>query len=124
MNTTLFTNGPASNVDSTWIAPPSGIATVVLRAADQLRDQVLVPQARCVDILLDLYLATDDIGLKWSIAERINDLKGRKTVRVTTFGLTRSVRKGVAQPRGELANQSEPWGSRALTLQYFDERSY
>lgn len=82
MNTTLFTNGPASNVDSTWIAPPSGIATVVLHAADQLRDQVLVPQARCVDILLDLYLATDDIGLKWSIAERINDLKGRKTVRV------------------------------------------
>ena len=82
MNTILPTCLPATNVVPTWIAQQSRIAAVVLHAADQLHDQVLVPQARCVDILLDLYLATDDIGLQWSIAERINDLKGRKTVRV------------------------------------------
>ena len=82
MNTTLQTTFPATNVASAWIAQQSRIATVALHATDRLRDQVLVPQARCVDILLDLYLATDDIGLQWSIAERINDLKGRKTVRV------------------------------------------
>jgi hypothetical protein len=82
MNTTLPTSLPATNVAPSWVAQQSRIAAVVLHAADQLGDQVLVPQARCVDILLDLYLATDDIGLKWSIAERINDLNGRKTVRV------------------------------------------
>ena len=82
MNTTMQTTVPATDVASTWIARRSRVATVALQATDQLRGQVLVPQARCIDILLDLYLATDDIGLRWSIAERINDLKGRKTVRV------------------------------------------
>ena len=82
MTTTLPTSLPATNVDSNWTTQQSRIAAVVLHATDQLHDQVLVPQARCVDILLDLYLATDDVGLQWSIAERINDLKGRKTVRI------------------------------------------
>ena len=82
MNTTLPTSLPATPVAPNWTAQQSRIAAVVSHATDRLGDQVLVPQARCVDILLDLYLATDDIGLQWSIAERINDLKGRKTVRV------------------------------------------
>jgi hypothetical protein len=82
MNTTIHTSFPATNAALAFTAQQSLLTSVVLQATDRLGDQVLVPQARCVDILLDVYLATDDIGLKWSIAERINDLKGRKTVRV------------------------------------------
>ena len=81
MNTTIPTSLPATQVGPNSTPQQARIEAIVMQAIGQLGDQVLVPQARCVDILLDLYLATDDVGLQWSIAERIVDLRDRKTVR-------------------------------------------
>ena len=41
---------------------------------------MLLSQTRCIDILLDLYLATDDLGLRWSIGERIETIRGVNVV--------------------------------------------
>jgi hypothetical protein len=56
------------------------IETIADAALEALAGQVLVSQARCVDVLLDLYTATEDLGLRWSIAERLDDLRGRTLV--------------------------------------------
>jgi hypothetical protein len=41
--------------------------------------QVLLTQGRCVDVLLDLYLVADD-ELRWSIAERLRDIRHLRAV--------------------------------------------
>ena len=41
---------------------------------ESIGDQVLLSQGRCVDVLLDLYCATDDVGLRWSIADRLREI--------------------------------------------------
>jgi len=38
-------------------------------------DQVLLSQGHCVNVLLDLYTATDDYSLRWAIAERLDDIR-------------------------------------------------
>ena len=47
------------------------IARPVIEA---IGDQLVLSQGRCVDVLLDLYCATDDVGLKWSIADRLHEI--------------------------------------------------
>jgi len=58
----------------------SRLSTIVLPAIRRIDDQILLSQGQCVDILLDLYLATDDIGLRWSIGERIEEIRGLTVV--------------------------------------------
>ena len=41
---------------------------------DAIGDQLVLSQGHCVDVLLDLYCATDDVGLRWSIADRLRDI--------------------------------------------------
>ena len=50
------------------------IERIARPAIDAIGDQVLLSQGRCVDVLLDLYCATDDVGLRWSIADRLRDI--------------------------------------------------
>ena len=50
------------------------IERIAQLALDAIGDQVLLSQGHCVDVLLDLYCATDDIGLRWSIADRLTEL--------------------------------------------------
>ena len=50
------------------------IERIARPALEAIGDQVLLSQGRCVDVLLDLYCATDDIGLRWSIAERLHEI--------------------------------------------------
>jgi hypothetical protein len=38
-------------------------------------DQTLLSQGHCVNVLLDLYCATDDFALRWAIAERLSDIR-------------------------------------------------
>ena len=53
-------------------------ATQIMRIArpaiEAIGDQLLLSQGRCVDVLLDLYCATDDVGLRWSIADRLSEI--------------------------------------------------
>jgi hypothetical protein len=42
---------------------------------DCIGDRIVLSQNQCIDVLLDLYLATDHVGLRWSIAERIEELR-------------------------------------------------
>jgi len=48
------------------------LATVAL---EWIGDQVLLSQGHCVNVLLDLYTATDDYSLRWAIAERLDDIR-------------------------------------------------
>ena len=41
---------------------------------DAIGDQLVLSQGHCVDVLLDLYCATDDVGLRWSIADRLREI--------------------------------------------------
>jgi hypothetical protein len=49
--------------------------SVIARAATAwIGDQVLLPQGRCVDVFLDLYTATQDPCLRWSISEHLGEI--------------------------------------------------
>ena len=50
------------------------IARIARPAIDAIGDQLVLSQGRCVDVLLDLYCATDDVGLRWSIADRLSEI--------------------------------------------------
>ena len=50
------------------------IERIARPAIEAIGDQVLLSQGRCVDVLLDLYCATDDVGLRWSIADRLREI--------------------------------------------------
>lgn len=56
------------------------LTSIVDTAIGRLSTETLVPQGHCVDVLLDLYVATSDVGLKWLICERIDELRGRSFV--------------------------------------------
>ena len=58
----------------------SRLASIVDAAMERHGSATLVSQGYCVDVLLDLYTATDDIGLRWSIGERIEELRGRSVL--------------------------------------------
>jgi hypothetical protein len=59
---------------------PDRVTSIVDAAIERLGSETLVPQGHCIDVLLDLYTATNDVGLKWSIGERIEELLGRSFV--------------------------------------------
>jgi len=50
------------------------IERIARPAIEAIGDQILLSQGRCVDVFLDLYCATDDVGLRWSIADRLTDI--------------------------------------------------
>ena len=50
------------------------IVGIARPAIEAIGDQLLLSQGRCVDLLLDLYCATDDVGLRWSIADRLSEI--------------------------------------------------
>jgi hypothetical protein len=51
------------------------ITTIADEAIAWIGDQVLLSQGHCVNVLLDMYTATDDVGLRWSIAERLDEIR-------------------------------------------------
>jgi hypothetical protein len=57
------------------LAQPTTIAAIVDAALYRLGDQLVVDQGRCVDVYLDLYAATTDLGLRTSLADRIDDIR-------------------------------------------------
>ena len=38
-------------------------------------DQALPSQGHCVNVLLDLYCATEDFAIRWAIADRLNEIR-------------------------------------------------
>lgn len=51
------------------------IQTIAEQAIAAIGDQVVVSQSRCVDVLLDVLLATDDPVMRCTIGERLRDLR-------------------------------------------------
>lgn len=66
------TIGAASRLDP--------IESIARSTMDSIGDRTLLSQARCADILLDLYGATDDCELRGSILERLRELRHVNTV--------------------------------------------
>jgi hypothetical protein len=56
------------------------IADIAQAAAVWISDDVLLPQGRCVDVFLDLYNATNDTCLRWSISEHLAEISHVSTV--------------------------------------------
>jgi hypothetical protein len=56
------------------------IAEIVDAAMSSISDQAYLTQSRCVDVLLDLFQATDDPFTRWSIADRLSDIRFIGTV--------------------------------------------
>ena len=61
------------------------IQSIVDTALAGVADQLLVHKGRCVDIYLDLYAATDDLGLRWSLTERLDEIRHLSLVDVAEF---------------------------------------
>jgi hypothetical protein len=51
------------------------VTSIVETALERMADHLVLDQGRCVDVYLDLYGATEDVGLRWSIAERLDDIR-------------------------------------------------
>ena len=49
-------------------------------ALNWISDQAYLTQSRCVDVFLDLFQATDDPFTRWSIADRLSDIRFIGTV--------------------------------------------
>jgi hypothetical protein len=49
-------------------------------ALTSIGDQAYLTQSRCVDVLLDLFQATNDPFTRWSIADRLSDIRFIGTV--------------------------------------------
>jgi hypothetical protein len=56
----------------------STLSTVAEQSLDRIAGQTVIPQGVAVDILLDLYVVAADVGMKWSIGDRIEELRGRE----------------------------------------------
>lgn len=56
----------------------SEFTAVAEAALARVAGQTLISQGVCIDILLDLYIVTDDVGMRWSIGDRIEELRGRE----------------------------------------------
>jgi hypothetical protein len=76
--TTTITPTPARS-------PATTISEIVDAALASRDHQVLLSQGRCVDVLLDLYGATDDVGLRWSIADRLDEIRFLNAVEAGEF---------------------------------------
>jgi hypothetical protein len=63
----------------------TAMASITAAALQQIGSQLVVDQGRCVDVLLDLSSATDDLGLRWSIAQRLDDIRYLSLVDATEF---------------------------------------
>ena len=44
-------------------------------ALERVGDQALLSQGHCVNVLLDLYSATEDFAIRWAIADRLNEIR-------------------------------------------------
>ena len=44
-------------------------------ALQAIGDRKMLTQGYSVDVLLDLYFATDEISIRWAIAERLDDIR-------------------------------------------------
>ena len=53
----------------------TALAAILGEAVTWVTGQELLSQGRCVDILLDLYRASDDEFVQWCIAERLRDIR-------------------------------------------------
>ena len=65
--TTITTDRPGTGGAS--------LAAILDRALTWATGQELLSQGPCVDILLDLYRASDDEFVQWCIAERLRDIR-------------------------------------------------
>jgi len=61
------------------------VESIVEAARARLDGQLVVDRGRCADVLLDLYGATDDIGLRWSISQRLDDIRYVSLVETAEF---------------------------------------
>lgn len=65
--TTLTTRRPETRGDC--------VAGIIAAATAWVKEQEMLTQGRCVDVLLDLYGATADEFVQWCIAERLRDIR-------------------------------------------------
>ena len=56
------------------------ITEIVDAALTSISDQAYLTQSRCVDVLLDLFQASTDPFTRWSIADRLSDIRFIGTV--------------------------------------------
>jgi hypothetical protein len=63
----------------------TAVDNILQAASAWASDQLLLSQGRCVDVLLDLYLATEDVGLRWSIADRLDEIRFLNAVDASEF---------------------------------------
>jgi hypothetical protein len=54
---------------------------IVSEALTSIGDQAYVSQSRCVDVFLDLFQATSDPFIRWSIADQLTEIRFVRMVR-------------------------------------------
>ncbi|MEO8692348.1 MAG: hypothetical protein ABI658_02465 [Acidimicrobiales bacterium] len=79
------------------------IERIARPAIAAIGDQVLLSQGRCVDVFLDLYCATDDVGLRWSIADRLTDISHLTAVLADDMRADLEAIMAIASDSGALA---------------------
>jgi hypothetical protein len=59
----------------TTITDHQEIIEIAETALGWIGDQALLSQGHCVNVLLDLYTASEDYSVKWAIAERLDEIR-------------------------------------------------
>ena len=63
-----------STITRTRTSEFEAISAIAHEASMWIADQMLLSQGRCVDVLLDLHSATERVGLRQSIEERLSEI--------------------------------------------------
>ena len=66
------------------------ITEIVDAALNWISDQEYLSQSRCLDVLLDLFQATTDPFVRWSIADRLSEIRFVQIVRNKKYGFSRA----------------------------------
>jgi len=87
------------------------ITEIVDTALAWIKDQAFLTQSRCVDVFLDLFQATTDPFTRWSIADRLTEIRFLRTVRGDTM---RAALAAIADVAAAVEHTEADWCDRLI----------
>jgi len=87
------------------------ITEIVDLSLNWISDQEYLSQSRCIDVFLDLFQATTDPFVRWSIADRLSEIRFVRIVRGDTM---RAALAAIADASAEVGHPETGWCDQLL----------
>jgi len=87
------------------------ITEIVDLSLNWISDQEYLSQSRCIDVFLDLFQATTDPFVRWSIADRLSEIRFVRIVRGDTM---RAALAAIAGASAEVEHTETGWCDQLL----------